>query len=145
MTTINLYYHNGVFVPYMDNDREIADALQKDRPYRCKINDDRNPQFLAKYHKLIDIVWSNLSDEQQEIYRGSRTAFRHSIEMAAGCIEPIYDFRTQQMSYCRTSISFDTMSEKDFSDFYERAKDIIINKVLRRCKDNDYLYMIQCF
>lgn len=145
MTTINLYLHNGVFVPCHDSDQEKAMSLQKNRPYKCKILDDRNPLLSAKYHKMISIVWNNLSDEQQQCYHGNQTAFRHMVEMAAGCVEPIYDFRTGEIVQCRVSVSYDSMSEKDFQEFFSRAKDVIVNQVLRKCKDKEYLNMIMCF
>lgn len=146
MTELNLYLtKNGVFVPADDSDYEKAHAMQRERTYKCRIPDDRNTLFNRKYHKLFDVAWQGLTETQTAIFHENKTAFKHSVEMEAGCIEPIFDFKTMQPSYIRASTNYEKMSEKDFQDLYERVKDVLLNIVFRKCKDKEFLNMIMTF
>lgn len=142
MTNVRLYLRNGMFIPCDDDDYEKVSALKRNCIYKCKISNDRNYEFHKKYMGLFKIAWMGLNEQQSAIFRENIDLFRHSIEMAAGCVEPVYDFVNNRLIEGRVSVSFDNMSQKEFEDLFERVKDVLINKVFRRMEDKEFLNMI---
>lgn len=145
MTKLHLYLQNGVFKPASSDDWEKVHSLKKDMVYSCTIRNDRNYELLKKYHKMFETAWAGLNEKQSAIFSENPTAFRHSVEMKAGCVEPIFDFDTMDIRLIHKSVSFESMSEPEFQEVFERVKDVLINVVFRKCQDQDFLDIINEF
>ena len=65
-----------------------------------------------------------MDERQQEAWR-SKEGFRQYLTVTAGYYDVYYNQRLQTVVETPRSWSFDSMSESEFGDLYERMKDVI--------------------
>ena len=113
-------------VPCGDDDYEAKRKLKIGQTYTVEIRVARNVDFHRKYFALIAYAWEYLSEREVEAFR-TKEGFRKSLEITAGHYEPIYDLETQTFVHVPKSISFGSMDNTEFSDLYEKVKDVIFS------------------
>ena len=113
-------------VPCGDDDYEAKRKLKVGQTYTVEIRVARNVDFHRKYFALIAYAWEYLSEREVEAFR-TKEGFRKSLEITAGHYEPIYDLETQTFVHVPKSISFGSMDNTEFSDLYEKVKDVIFS------------------
>lgn len=113
-------------VPCGDDDYEAKRKLKVGQTYTVEIRVARNVDFHRKYFALIAYAWEYLSEREVEAFR-TKEGFRKSLEITAGHYEPIYDLETQTFIHVPKSISFGSMDNVEFSDLYEKVKDVIFS------------------
>lgn len=87
----------------------------------------RNIKFHRKFFKLIDVVYDNQEEPKQF---ATKEKLRAGIKMAAGLVDQVYNPVTKQTLVVPSSMAFEKMDEQEFSEFYNRAVDIILAYVL---------------
>lgn len=126
----NLVCTGEGFVPCTDEDYEKKKTLKRGAVYEVTVKEFRNYQFHKKYFSLINLSWEYLSEEQRNFFHDNTDAFRKCVEVAAGNYEPVYNVKKREWTEVPKSIAFDKMSESDFSNLYERVKDVLFEMFL---------------
>lgn len=121
---INLLCTASGLVPASDSDYELKQKLKVGGIYQAEIKVKRNYQFLKKAFSLLNTAWS-LMDERQTAGWRSKEGFRAYLTVAAGYYDVYYNPRLCAFVESPRSWSFESMSEEEFSNLYERMKDVI--------------------
>lgn len=111
-------------VPLYDEDFDAKKRLTIGETYRCEITIPRNVRFLRKAFALLNAAWSLMGEKRQAGWR-SKDGFRAYLTVAAGFYDVYFNPRLQAFVEQPKSWSFDNMEESEFSDLYERMKDVI--------------------
>lgn len=122
---INLVFANGVFKVADDEDYEKKKKLKRGVVYECVIKEYRNYKFLKLYFALINCAWEYLDESQRQFFNNNAECFREAVQVAAGHCDMCYSVKRQDWIEIPKSISFELLSEDEFSSLYERVKDII--------------------
>lgn len=121
---INLICTANGLVPCSDEDYEAKRKLSIGQIYQADIKVKRNYQFHKKAFALLNAAWALMDEHQQAGWR-SIEGFRSYLTVTAGHYDMYYNRRLQTFVEEPRSWSFDSMSEDEFSDLYERMKDVI--------------------
>ena len=109
------------------------------------VKEVRNPKFLRLFFALLNCSWQYLTEQQQAFFKDNIEKFRETLLIATGYTETFYDIRRQAWLEKPRSIAFDKMTEADFSDFYERAKDVIFNYFIPDVKRDEFEQQLRFF
>ena len=123
--TINLVVTSEGFRCATDDDFEKKRRLKNGKVVECSIKEYRNYKFLKLFFALIDCSWEFLGEWRQEFFHNDKDAYRETLTIAAGYYEPFYSPTRQEWLEKAKSIAFDKMDETEFSELYERVKDVI--------------------
>lgn len=113
-------------VPCGDDDYNEKSKLKIGQTYTVEVRIARNVDFHRKYFALISYAWEFLTEQEVAAFR-SKEGFRKSLEITAGHYEPVYDLETESFIHIPKSISFGSMDNAEFSDLYDRVKDVIFS------------------
>lgn len=122
---INLVVTDMGLVAATDDDKEQLKTLKRGSVVSCTIAEYRNYAFLRKYFALVNCAWEYLSEEQQKFFYDSKESFRKTVEIAAGHCEPVYNRTRNEWIDMPKSVAFDKLTESEFSQLYEKVKDVI--------------------
>lgn len=111
-------------VPIDDASYDEKKRLRVGETYECDVKLMRNYRFLKKAHALVNAAWALLGEAKQASWR-SREGFRAYLTVTAGFYDVYFNPRLCQFVETPKSWSFDRMEENEFSDLYERMKDVI--------------------
>lgn len=132
-------------IPLYDEDFDEKKKLKIGGEYLATIKVIRNLQFHRKYFALINAAWALQSEGIVEHYRDNINAFRKSIEVAAGYYEEVYSIARGEWLQVPKSIAFTKMDEAEFSELYERVKDVLFRIFLKGVKEEEFLSIMQNF
>jgi hypothetical protein len=107
-----------------DADYDEKKKLAIGQVYQSEIRKLRNYKFLQKAMVLCHTAWNLLPEKTRQGFK-SFDAFRDSITDASGYVDVYYDIKGQAYKTTPKSWAFDKMDEAEFSDLYERMKDVI--------------------
>lgn len=110
---------SGAFKVAFDSDYENAKKIPVNQPFEIEYKKRRNYQFHKKFFALIEMVYQN-----QERYN-NKEELREHLTIASGYFNISYDldgFETKKAK----SISFASMDEIEFNQFYNAVIDTII-------------------
>lgn len=127
---INLVVTEDGFVCATDKDKEEKKTLKRGTIVECTIKEYRNYKFHKKYFSLINCAWEYLNEEQQQFFYNSKDSFRKTVEISAGHCEPVYNRTRNEWIDMPKSVAFDKMTEAEFSQLYERVKDVLYSLFL---------------
>lgn len=127
---INLVVTEDGFVCATDKDEEEKKTLKRGTVVECTIKEYRNYKFHKKYFSLINCAWEYLNEEQQQFFYNSKDSFRKTVEISAGHCEPVYNRTRNEWIDMPKSVAFDKMTEAEFSQLYERVKDVLYSLFL---------------
>ena len=111
-------------VPLYESDFEEKRKLKVGQVYQADIKVVRNIQFHRKFWALLNTAWALLPERTQSGFR-SLEGFRSHLLVAAGFYDLYFNPRLREYVEVPKSISFASMDEAEFSDCYERVKDVI--------------------
>ena len=111
-------------IPFGDADYDAKKALKVGETYRADIKLERNLSFHKKAFALLNTAWAYLPERTQNGFR-SIEGFRAYVTVAAGYYEVYFNPRLRDYVESPRSWSFSAMDEAEFSDLYERLKDVI--------------------
>lgn len=124
-------------VPLGDDDYEEKKKLKLGQTYSVEVKIARNVDFHRKYFALISYAWEFLNERETAAFV-TKEGFRKSIEVAAGHYEPQYNLVTQSYDHVPKSISFGKMDNAEFSDLYQRVKDVIFSIIGNRVTQDQF-------
>lgn len=142
---INLVCTADGFKPATDEDYEAKKSIKNGTVCECVIKEYRNYKFLKKYFSLINCAWEFLSEEQQKFFYDSKDSFRKTVEVAAGHCEPVYNRTRNEWLDMPKSIAFDKLTESEFSQLYERVKDVLYNLFLTSVNREEFAENLKWF
>lgn len=126
----------GVLKPYDPDDSEKLHSMREGEVYRVKVSMPRNIKFHKKFFTLINLVFDNLPEEMETktpdgkpIQIRTREELLWQIKMQVGHYEQKVTLGGR-VTYEAKSISFAAMDEAEFSEFYDRAVDVILKYFL---------------
>lgn len=122
-----------------DNDYEQTRKLKTGKVYMCKIKLMRNYELHKKYFALINCAWAYLDEPAREFFHGSVDGFRKAVEIAAGHYEQVYSLFRGEWLQIPKSVAFDKMSQEDFSDLYERVKEVLFALFLKNVSQEEFM------
>lgn len=112
-------------VPAYDDDYEEKHRLKVGKTYEVDVKEARNIRFHRLFFALINCSWEFLGEFRQEFFHNDKKSFRKTVTIAAGYTEPYYDpIRNEWLEQAK-SIAFDKMDEIEFSQLYDKVKDVI--------------------
>src|SRR5690625_4308292 len=115
-------------IPMNDQDYENKRKLKIGEVYQVSVKLARNYRFHKKYFALINLAWEYLNEKQTEMFK-TMDVFRKTIEVSSGHCERIYSIRKKEWFDIPKSISFDKMSEDEFSELYSSVLDTLLKMV----------------
>ena len=122
-----------------DADYEQKRKLKIGEVYQVEIKLLRNYQFLRKYFALINCAWEYQPERVQKHFRDSKEMFRETIQITAGYTEPFYSWEHKAFLDKAKSISFESMSEEDFIDLYEKVKNVLFKIFLKNISEEEFM------
>ena len=125
------------FVPYGDDDYEQKSKLKIGDTYSVDIRVVRNLDFHRQYFALISYAWEFLNEEETRKFK-TKEGFRKYLEIAAGHCEVFFHPTLQDFVEMPKSISFGSMDNAEFSELYERMKDVIFSIIGSRVSQQEF-------
>ena len=135
---IHLLNTSHGLIPMYNEDYDDKKKLKIGTTYKAKITVPRNYQFHKKYFALINCAWEYQNEGVQNHFHGSVEAFRKTVEVSAGWFEPLYSIKLNEWVESPKSISFDKMSESEFSDLYGKVKDVLFMVFLKNISEEEF-------
>ena len=123
--------------PLGDDDYEEKKKLKLGQTYSVEVKVARNVDFHRKYFALISYAWEFLNEQETERFR-TKENFRKYVEVAAGHCDVIFHPRLQEYVEIPKSISFGKMDNAEFSDLYQRVKDVIFSIIGNRVTQDQF-------
>lgn len=111
----------GSLKPAFESDHEKFKKVPLNEPISFKWTKKRNLKFHKKFFALINMVYQN-----QEVYN-NQDEMRYDLTVEAGFFIDKTNFITGEITRHPKSISFDKMDDIEFSEFYNRFIDAVIN------------------
>jgi hypothetical protein len=105
--------------PAYDSDYEIYSKIPLNEVFEIEYRKPRNLLFHRKYFALMKLAFENQTD-----YR-NLNELRRDISIVAGYYDEVVNKVTGEVYKMPKSISFAQMDEIEFSELYERTKDVI--------------------
>jgi hypothetical protein len=105
--------------PAYDSDYEIYSKIPLNEVFEIEYRKPRNLLFHRKYFALMKLAFENQTD-----YR-NLNELRRDISIVAGYYDEVVNKVTGEVYKMPKSISFSQMDEIEFSELYERTKDVI--------------------
>ena len=124
-------------VPLGDDDYEEKKKIKLGQTYSVEVKVARNVDFHRKYFALISYAWEFLNEQETERFR-TKENFRKYVEVAAGHCDIIFHPRLQEYVEIPKSISFGKMDNAEFSDLYQRVKDVIFSIIGNRVTQDQF-------
>jgi len=139
---MELYLTNTAhgLIPSYSDDYEEKRKLKIGVTYKAKITVPRNLNFHRKYFSLINCAWEYQSEVRQEkLFKNSVDLFRKTVEITAGHCDTIWSTRLKEFVEIPKSIAFDKMDDAEFSDLYERVKDVLFSTFLTHINEGEFM------
>jgi hypothetical protein len=105
--------------PAYNSDYEVYSKIPLNEVFEIEYKKPRNIGFHRKYFALIKLAFENQTD-----YRNLND-LRRDISIVAGYYDEVVNKVTGEVYKMPKSISFSQMDEIEFSELYERTKDVI--------------------
>lgn len=117
--------------PLYDPDYDEKKKLKIGEVYEATIKRPRNLHFHRKYFSLINLAWEYQLERSTEHFHNNVDVFRKTVELAAGWCEPVYSIERREWVEIPKSIAFDKMDNDEFTNLYERVKDVLFKYFLK--------------
>lgn len=128
---------NGALAPANEEEFEKMRHIKPDVGVRCKVTVIRNYKFLKKYFALMAYLFDMWEEAvTPQLYRGqevkpNRNKFRKDLIILTGRFQPTFNVRGD-VQLEADSISFDKMTELEFSALYSDLISVALGRVLNR-------------
>jgi len=110
---------NGFLKPAYDSDFEAFSKMPVNETFEIEYTKRRNSKFHRKYFALLKLAFENQSD-----YR-TLEEMRHDFTIVCGYYNEHVNKITGDIHKKADSISFSQMDELEFSELYEKTKNLI--------------------
>ncbi len=109
-----------------DADKELLAKVNVGTWVTCEIKQARNIQFHRKFFALAKLVYENLPEN---IHYANQDQFLVALKVALGHCDTVI-CKDGSTAYIPSSISFASMDDLAFSDFYDKAVRIVVKYFL---------------
>ena len=110
---------NGFLKPYSEFDFEALKKIKANEIFEVEYKQSRNIKFHRKMFSLFNLAFENQSD-----YR-SLDEMRYDLTIVSGYYDEYVNLITGEIYKKAKSISFASMDETEFSEYYEKVKETI--------------------
>ena len=110
---------NKGLLPLYDSDYEVYCKIPLNEEFEIEYVKKRNLKFHKKYFALLKLCFENQSD-----YR-TMEDLRRDLIITAGYYDQVVNKVTGEVYTLAKSISFASMENNEFSELYEKTKDVI--------------------
>lgn len=124
--------------PLYDKDYDEKKKLKIGETYEATIRLVRNLDFHRKYFSLINCAWEYQNEKVTEHFHDNQKLFRKTVEMAAGWCDTIYSISRKEWIETPKSIAFDKMDNDEFTELYERVKDVLYKYFLKHINIEEF-------
>lgn len=121
-----------------DSDYDEKKKLKIGEVYEATIKQPRNLSLHRKYFSLINIAWEYQNERSVEHFKHNIDLFRKTVEVAAGWYEPVYSIARKEWIEIPKSIAFDKMDNAEFTELYERVKDVLFKYFLKNISAEEF-------
>ncbi|MBD9179513.1 MAG: DUF1367 family protein [Odoribacter splanchnicus] len=128
---LNLLNTVSGLIPLYDADYDEKKKLKIGSIYEVTIRLSRNIDFHRKYFALIQCAWEYQNERTVNHFKNDINVFRKTVEIAAGWCEPVYSIDRKEWLDLPKSIAFDKMDNTEFTDLYDRVKDVLFKYFLK--------------
>jgi hypothetical protein len=111
-------------VPANAEARELMRTIKDDRWVLCEVRNPRNVKHHRKYFALLQAVFPHQS--QWPTFK----SFQRQMKKALGHGEWVVSGDGKYKDFIEDSISFASMDQDEFEEFYSRALEIILTRIL---------------
>lgn len=119
---------DGSFVPEYGNDYDQVKKINVGTEVKAKITNPRNPKHHRKFFALLRLVKLNLPEELEIFQNGD--LLLNEIKIQLGHFE-MYLSVDGNAYYKEKSISFGSMDQTEFEEFYSRTIDVVLKYFLK--------------
>ena len=129
----------GGLKPAYDEDYEEYQKLKNGESFNVEVRRQRNPQFHRKYFSLINCAYAYQNEKRCEfLFNNSIEKFRKTVEISAGHCDTVYSIKLKTFVDIPKSISFASMDETEFSDFYENVRNVLFKTYLNHISIEEF-------
>lgn len=146
---LNLIKTEWGIMPVFDEDKEIISSLPLNEPNQFILSNPRNIGHHNKLFKLLNIAFDNLPEgygyhnaHGNHIKIASVKMLLDQIKLHQGHVDFVLNPVTGIDELRVKSISFDSMSQFNFQEFYERSIDVILEHFLKNTAENEFLEVL---
>jgi len=132
---IRLEKHGEVLIPSLPDDELALKSIKRGQIVEIELKRPRNAKFHKKFFALIGIVLENTEYDTSE-------QILHLIKLKLGYYETIIN-TNGKVIYIPKSISFSSMDNDDFNNFYNKAVNIVLRDFLINWENSDINTAIQ--
>lgn len=137
---MKLYLLNvdGALRPLYEEDSETKKRLKRNTVYLADIKESRNYEFHKKFFALIHCSFEYLPEKQRQGFHENPDNWRKYVTVLAGHVDMFYSPEYKIWLQIPKSISFESMSESEFQEFYDRACDEIFKIIGPYVSEDDF-------
>lgn len=123
----------GVLAPIDPQAAEYIAKLKTGAAVRATVKQQRNPRFHRKFMALLNLAF-DAWEPAEAMYKGQIVGknfdqFRRDVTILAGHYEMVVNLKGETRLTAK-SISFANMDENEFSDLYNAACNVILQRIL---------------
>lgn len=126
-------------IPCYDADYDEKRKLKIGQTYKAKVIVPRNINFHRKFFALINCAWAYQNEARTRFFHENIDVFRKTLLIAAGYSEPVYSLHRGEWIEQARSIAFDKMDEAEFTEMYERVKDVLFERFLNHISEDEFM------
>lgn len=141
---INLLNTLDGFKLATDADYELKRKLKLGKVYQFETKLLRNYDFHRKYFALINCAFE-YQNEKTQLHFKTVDNFRKYVEVSAGHCDIFYSPSLKDWTEVPKSISFSTMDNDEFSELYERVKDVLFKIFLKNVTEEEFMSNLSNF
>ncbi|MBR3467388.1 MAG: DUF1367 family protein [Bacteroidales bacterium] len=123
--------------PCYDEDYDEKRKLKLGETYEAEIRLVRNIRLHNMAFALLELAWNYLPGKTQDGFR-SKEGFRMYITVAAGYYDVYFNPRLREFVEIPKSWSFKSMDNAEFSEFFERIKDVIWGIISKYVSEEEF-------
>lgn len=120
-----------------DADYNLKKRLKVGQTYVADVKVLTNAQFFRKYWALLNAAWSLLPEKTANGFR-TLEGFRAYVIVSAGFYDLYFNPRLREFVEVPKSIAYDRMDEVEFSNLYDRSKDVIWSILCNYVSEEDF-------
>lgn len=137
--------HDNTFIAATEDDLDKLKKVKIGDVVSADIKIYRNYMFHRKFFALINCAWGALKESQRSFFKYSVEGFRHTVILAAGFYNTIYDEGLGRWIKVPKSIAFDKMSEEEFDRLYDSVKDVLLHTFLNHLTEKIFIDQLAGF
>lgn len=132
-------------VPMYNSDHDAKKRLKVGRVVRCTVTNPRNYEFHKKFFALLRLTFDNLPSHLAMVWniRNEEDMLRRFKRDLGYFSRTLNEYGETEIEY--KSISFASMEQHEFENFYAQCVDLVLDKYIRGIDKQDLITEIENF